>query len=93
MLDADTCYRAYCARDRRFDGTFFVAVKTTGIYCRPTCPARTPRRDRMLFYERAAEAEHAGYRACFRCRPERAPGIDSQASLPPLVRSAVVARQ
>jgi AraC family transcriptional regulator of adaptative response / DNA-3-methyladenine glycosylase II len=68
LLDADTCYRALVARDDRFDGLFFVAVKTTGIYCRPVCRARTPARDRCVFYRRAAEAEQAGFRACFRCR-------------------------
>lgn len=73
-LDADSCYRALCARDRRFDGVFFVGVKTTGIYCRPVCPARTPGRDRCVFFVLAAEAEREGFRACFRCRPERAPG-------------------
>jgi AraC family transcriptional regulator, regulatory protein of adaptative response / DNA-3-methyladenine glycosylase II len=62
------------ARDPRFDGVFFVAVKTTGIYCRPICPARTPARSRVTFYATAVAAEAAGYRACFRCRPEVAPG-------------------
>lgn len=74
-LDADTCYRALGARDPRFDGVFFVGVTTTGIYCRPICPARTPRRDRIRWFSRAAEAEHEGFRACFRCRPEIAPGL------------------
>lgn len=73
-LDDDACYRALTARDARFDGVFFVAVKTTGVYCRPICPARTPGRARCEFFTRAAEAERAGYRACFRCRPEVAPG-------------------
>ena len=73
-LDPDACYRALVARDARFDGIFFVAVKTTGIYCRPICPARTPGRDRCLFFRTAAEAETAGFRSCFRCRPELAPG-------------------
>jgi AraC family transcriptional regulator of adaptative response / DNA-3-methyladenine glycosylase II len=73
-LDPDTCYRAVAARDRRYDGTFFTCVTTTGIYCRPICPARTPGRDRCLFVGSAAEAERAGFRACLRCRPELAPG-------------------
>lgn len=73
-LDPDSCYRAMCARDSRFDGVFFVGVKTTGVYCRPVCPARTPGRDRCVFFTLAAEAEREGFRACFRCRPERAPG-------------------
>lgn len=73
-LDQDTCYRALCARDCRFDGLFFVAVSTTGVYCRPICPARTPARSRCRFFPHAAQAESAGYRACLRCRPELAPG-------------------
>jgi AraC family transcriptional regulator of adaptative response / DNA-3-methyladenine glycosylase II len=73
-LDPDTCYRALQAHDPRFDGVFFVAVTTTGIYCRPICPARVPGADRCRFFRRAAEAERAGFRACFRCRPELAPG-------------------
>jgi AraC family transcriptional regulator of adaptative response / DNA-3-methyladenine glycosylase II len=74
MLDADACWRAMLARDARFDGRFFVGVSTTGVYCRPICPARTPRRDRCSFHANAAAAEKAGFRACFRCRPELAPG-------------------
>lgn len=73
-LDAAACHRALGARDARFDGIFFVAVSTTGIYCRPICPARTPRADRCSFFRLAAEAERAGFRACLRCRPEIAPG-------------------
>ena len=61
-------------RDRRFDGVFFVGVSTTGIYCRPICPARTPGRARCSFYPTPVQAEAAGFRACFRCRPELAPG-------------------
>jgi AraC family transcriptional regulator of adaptative response / DNA-3-methyladenine glycosylase II len=83
-LDADACYRALRARDRRFDGVFFVGVETTGVYCRPICPARTPGADRCRYYARAAEAERDGFRACFRCRPERAPGyapVDRPAAL------------
>lgn len=74
-LDEATFRRALLARDARFDGLFFVGVTTTGIYCRPICPARTPRVDRTRFFLRAAEAERAGFRACFRCRPEIAPGL------------------
>jgi AraC family transcriptional regulator, regulatory protein of adaptative response / DNA-3-methyladenine glycosylase II len=74
LLDDDTCYRALSARDARFDGMFFVGVKTTGIYCRPVCRARTPGRARCSFYRTAAEAERASFRACFRCRPELSPG-------------------
>jgi AraC family transcriptional regulator, regulatory protein of adaptative response / DNA-3-methyladenine glycosylase II len=75
QLDPEICYRAVVARDPRFDGRFFVAVSTTGIYCRPICPARTPHRDHVTFYPTAAAAQEAGYRACLRCRPETAPNI------------------
>jgi AraC family transcriptional regulator of adaptative response / DNA-3-methyladenine glycosylase II len=74
MPPSDACYRAVRARDRRFDGRFYTAVATTRIYCRPVCPARTPKRENMTFYPSAAAAEQAGYRPCLRCRPERAPG-------------------
>ncbi len=87
-LNPDACYRALVAHDARFDGAFFVGVKTTGIYCRPVCRARTPGRDRCLFFTRAAQAERAGFRACFRCRPERAPGHASVDAVSRLVRSA-----
>ena len=74
LLDADACYRAMVARDRRFDGHFFTCVRTTGVYCRPVCTARTPLRRSCLFERTAAAAEHAGFRPCLRCRPELAPG-------------------
>jgi AraC family transcriptional regulator of adaptative response / DNA-3-methyladenine glycosylase II len=74
-LDTRRCYAALKARDARFDGRFFVAVSTTGIYCRPVCPARTPGRERCSFYTNAASAERDGYRPCLRCRPELAPGL------------------
>src|SRR5512146_2278026 len=73
-LDQETCYRALVARDVRFDGVFFVGVKTTGIYCRPICTARTPRRTSCLFFPSAAAAERAGFRPCLRCRPGLSPG-------------------
>lgn len=73
----DTCYRALVARDRRFDGLFFVGVRTTGIYCRPVCTARTPGRSRCRFFSSAPLAEQAGFRPCLRCRPELAPGLAS----------------
>jgi AraC family transcriptional regulator of adaptative response / DNA-3-methyladenine glycosylase II len=73
-LDPNACYRALVAHDARFDGLFFVGVTTTGIYCRPVCRARTPGRDRCVFFRTAAQAEEAGFRSCFRCRPELAPG-------------------
>src|SRR5712691_7686642 len=74
VLDEDTCYRAARSRDARFDGRFFTAVKTTGIYCRPICPARTPLRQNVRFFACAAAAEEAGFRPCRRCRPDAAPG-------------------
>jgi AraC family transcriptional regulator, regulatory protein of adaptative response / DNA-3-methyladenine glycosylase II len=74
-LDPEACFRAVRARDRRFDGRFFTAVASTGIYCRPICPVRPPKRENMRFYSSAAAAEGAGYRPCLRCRPERAPGL------------------
>ncbi|MBB4705942.1 AraC family transcriptional regulator of adaptative response / DNA-3-methyladenine glycosylase II [Sphaerisporangium siamense] len=74
MLDFDSCYRAVSARDTRFDGRFFTAVTSTGIYCRPICPARTPARQNVRFYRHAASAEAAGFRPCRRCRPELSPG-------------------
>jgi len=88
-VDAETLYRALTARDARFDGTFFVGVTTTGVYCRPICPARTPGRDRCVFFQRATEAERDGFRACFRCRPELAPGYKSGAAsgVPPGYKS------
>jgi len=73
-LDRETCYQAVLSRDRRFDGWFFVAVTSTGIYCRPVCPVRPPKFANCRFYANAALAEHAGFRPCLRCRPELAPG-------------------
>ncbi|MDH2423961.1 AlkA N-terminal domain-containing protein [Sphaerisporangium sp. TRM90804] len=73
-LDFDSCYRAVSARDTRFDGRFYSAVTSTGIYCRPICPARTPARRNIRFYRHAAAAEAAGFRPCRRCRPELSPG-------------------
>lgn len=72
-LDPDHCYQALCAKDSRFDGAFFVGVSTTGIYCRPVCRVRTPRRSSCTFYPNAGAAEAAGFRPCLRCRPELAP--------------------
>lgn len=89
MLEAEACYRAITAKDARFDGRFFVGVSTTGIYCRPICRVRTPRRDRCTFYRSPAEAEKAGFRACFRCRPELAPGNARDEAVPQLVGRAV----
>jgi AraC family transcriptional regulator of adaptative response / DNA-3-methyladenine glycosylase II len=88
-LDPEACFRAVVARDARFDGVFFVGVRTTGVYCRPICPARTPGRDRCLFFQRAAEAEAAGFRSCFRCRPELAPGAAPVDALSRVVAAAL----
>ncbi|MGS5088335.1 AlkA N-terminal domain-containing protein [Hydrogenophaga sp. A37] len=72
-LDDEARYRALCAHDARFDGRFFTAVTSTGIYCRPICRVRTPRRENCRFFEHATQAEQAGFRPCLRCRPELAP--------------------
>jgi AraC family transcriptional regulator, regulatory protein of adaptative response / DNA-3-methyladenine glycosylase II len=69
-LDQDECYRAICARDPRYDGRFYICVHTTGIFCRPICPARTPLRKNVQFVETAEAAIQLGFRACKRCRPE-----------------------
>lgn len=74
-MDFEACRRAFITRDARFDGRVFGAVKTTGIYCRPICPARTPKAQNMTFYPTAAAAQEAGYRPCLRCRPEASPDL------------------
>ncbi len=74
VLDPDGCYRALRSHDTRFDGVFYVGVKTTGIYCRPVCTAKAARRESCLFFDTAAAAERDGFRPCLRCRPELAPG-------------------
>src|SRR6478735_6072626 len=75
VIDPEICYRALQSRDPRFDGRIFVGVKTTGIYCRPVCPARTPKFENCRFYPSAAGAQEAGHRPCLRCRPETAPDL------------------
>ncbi|HVU02174.1 MAG TPA: AlkA N-terminal domain-containing protein [Polyangiaceae bacterium] len=74
-LDHASRYRILKARDRRFDGRIFVGVRTTGVYCRPICPARTPRPESCVFFPSAAAAQDAGFRPCLRCRPERSPEV------------------
>ncbi|MBX3287694.1 MAG: DNA-3-methyladenine glycosylase 2 family protein, partial [Actinobacteria bacterium] len=74
IQDEERCYRAVSSRDARFDGWFFVGVTSTGIYCRPSCPATTPKRRNLRYYPTAAAAQHEGFRACRRCRPDTAPG-------------------
>ena len=76
-LDPDVCYRAVQARDARYDGRFFTCVKTTGIYCRPICPARPPKLENCTFVPTAAAAQEAGFRPCLRCRPESSPELDA----------------
>ena len=73
-LDHERCYRAVSSRDPRFDGAFYTAVRTTGIYCRPSCPAMTPKPANVTFYRTAAAAQREGFRACRRCRPDATPG-------------------
>jgi AraC family transcriptional regulator of adaptative response / DNA-3-methyladenine glycosylase II len=73
MLDPTLCYEALRSKDRRFDGRFFVGVQTTGIYCRPGCPAKTPKKEHVAFFAHPAAAEEAGFRACLRCRPDTSP--------------------
>jgi len=74
VIEADVAYRALQSRDPRFDGIVFVGVRSTRIYCRPSCPARTPNRANVRFYPSAAAAQRAGHRACKRCRPDATPG-------------------
>jgi AraC family transcriptional regulator, regulatory protein of adaptative response / DNA-3-methyladenine glycosylase II len=74
-MDRLACYRAISTRDARFDGRLFVGVKTTGIYCRPICPARTPKFENVFFFATAAAAQEAGFRPCLRCRPEISPEL------------------
>ena len=88
-LDPARCYRALGARDSRFDGRFFVGVRTTGIYCRPICPARTPLRRNVDFYPSAAAAAEAGFRPCRRCRPEASPGTPAWAGTSATVTRAL----
>ena len=73
-LDDERQYQAAISKDARFDGVFFIGVSSTGIYCRPSCPAITPKREHMRYYRTAAAAQEAGFRACKRCRPDASPG-------------------
>jgi AraC family transcriptional regulator of adaptative response/methylated-DNA-[protein]-cysteine methyltransferase len=77
-LDADTAWAAFMRRDRSWDGRVFGAVKTTGVYCKPSCPARRPKRENVIFYSTPAEARAAGYRSCLRCKPDEV-GRDREA--------------
>ena len=89
QLDSDACRRARLARDRRFDGEFFLAVRTTGIYCRPVCPARAPAEHNVTYFRTATQAARAGYRPCLRCRPESAPGSAAWEGASTTVRRAL----
>ena len=89
-LDADVCDRALAARDARFDGVFFVGIRTTMIYCRPVCPARVSYKDRRRFFDTAAAAERDGFRPCMRCRPELAPGRASCDAVPRVAQAAAI---
>lgn len=100
VIDFDERYRAISARDTRFDGQFVTAVRSTGIYCRPSCPARTPKPQNVTFYPTSAAAHEAGYRACKRCLPEAAPGSpawdvrgDTAARAMRLIATGVVERE
>ena len=73
-MDFEQRYRAVATRDARFDGVFVLAVRTTGIYCRPSCPARTPKPGNIEFFPTGAAAHESGYRACKRCLPDAVPG-------------------
>src|SRR4051812_21741675 len=74
QLDTEHCHQAFESKDARFDGWFFAGVSSTGIYCRPSCPARTPKRENRRYFLTAAAAQAAGFRACKRCRPDASPG-------------------
>ena len=88
-LDRQTCDRARRSRDARFDGRFFIAVTSTGIYCRPICPARSPKDENIRYYPTAAAAEAAGFRPCLRCRPEASPGTPAWAGTSSVVSRAL----
>ena len=89
MLDPEACYRALAAHDRRFDGRFYTAVTTTGVYCRPVCRAPLPKPRNVRFFACAAAAEEAGFRPCRRCRPEAAPGSPAWAGTSATVTRAL----
>ncbi|MFW3613602.1 AlkA N-terminal domain-containing protein [Billgrantia antri] len=88
-LSTDTCYQALLARDARYDGRFFTCVTSTGIYCRPICPAQTPKLEHCRFVASAAAAQEAGYRPCLRCRPESAPDSPAWAGTSTTVKRAL----
>lgn len=89
VLDVESCWRAFASKDRRFDGRFVVGVVSTGIYCRPSCPAPAPKRQNVRFYPNVAAAEEAGLRPCLRCRPDAAPGTPAWSGSPATVQRAL----
>lgn len=98
--DTERCLRAVRSKDARFDGWFFTAVLTTGIYCRPSCPVVPPKAENMVFHPSAASCQHAGFRACKRCRPDTSPGspewnarADSVARAMRLIQDGIVDRE
>ena len=90
LLDNEACYAAMRTHDARFDGRFFCGVSSTGIYCRPICRVKLPKKENCAFFVSAAAAETAGYRPCLRCRPELAPGLAPVDSVARLARSAAL---
>src|SRR5438105_13733588 len=88
-LDHERCYTIIANDDAQFDGQFFTAVLTTGIYCRPTCRSRTPRAENVRFFATAAAASEAGFRPCLRCRPESAPDAPEGPEVSPIVSRAL----
>lgn len=89
QLESETCYRALESRDRRFEGRFIIGVKTTGIYCRPGCPAPIPKRKNVVFFRCAAAAEAAGLRPCLRCRPDALSSSAGTLGTPPTIARAL----
>src|SRR5687768_18420196 len=89
LLDPNACYRALATHDPRFDGHFFVGVRSTGVYCRPICTVRMPKRENCRFYPSAPAAERDGFRPCLRCRPELAPGFAAVDASARIVQAAV----
>jgi methylphosphotriester-DNA--protein-cysteine methyltransferase len=88
-FDRRVLHRARKSRDRRFDGRFFIAVTSTGIYCRPICPAPSPKESNVRYYPSAVAAAEAGFRPCLRCRPEAAPGTPAWMGTSTVVRRAI----
>lgn len=89
MLDTNTCHKARMSKDARFDGKFYTAVLTTGIFCRPICPARAPKEENVRYYLSAEQAQEAGYQPCKRCLPELAPNPTLPITIQPLITSLV----